>query len=94
MASLSAVTPPKQGKTSRASTHDKENSGKQPTQVIYKSQILPMRHSHTQSVFRDAQTPSPASSTDLSPVAKLMMADLRTKRAEARERLKKSGRWG
>ena len=95
VASLSAVTPPKQGKMSTASTHDKENSGKQPTQVIYKSQILPMRHPHTQSVFRDAQTPSPASSTDLSPVAKLMMADLRTKRMEARDpRQKKSGRWG
>lgn len=92
LASSSAVKPPKQRKASRASPHDKENSGHQPAQVIYKSQLLPMTPSR--SVFRSAQTPSPASSTDLSPVAKLMMADLRTKRMEARERQKKSGRWG
>ena len=92
LASSLAVKPPRLGKANKAPTHNKENSGNQPTQAVYKSQILPMTPAHTQSVFRGAQTPSPASSVDLSPVAKLMMSDLRTQRMEARKRQQRS--WG
>jgi hypothetical protein len=71
--------------------HDKENENE--GAVLYKAPMTPVR---SRSVFRapNGVTPSPASSSDLSPVAQQLMADLRTQRMHARERQKRNGRWG
>lgn len=69
--------------------HDKENDSEG-------TSFVPRTPIRSRSIFRvpgDA-TPSPASSSDLSPVAQQLMADLRTQRMLAREREKKNGRWG
>lgn len=65
--------------------HDKENDRKG---------LLPITPVRSHSVFRAPRstTPSPASSTDLSPVARQLMADLRTQRMRARERDRKNGK--
>jgi hypothetical protein len=72
---------------------DKENQPERA--VLHKAQFLPMTPVRSRSVFRApvSRTPSPASSSDLSPVAQQLMADLRTQRMHAREREKKNGRW-
>ncbi|KIM90494.1 hypothetical protein PILCRDRAFT_185278 [Piloderma croceum F 1598] len=73
--------------------HDKENDSEGTT--LYNTSFVPRTPIRSRSIFRipgDA-TPSPASSSDLSPVAQQLMADLRTQRMLAREREKKNGRW-
>jgi hypothetical protein len=74
--------------------HDKENDSE--GMILYNTSFVPRTPIRSRSIFRvpgDA-TPSPASSSDLSPVAQQLMADLRTQRMLAREREKKNGRWG
>ena len=78
----------------RSLLHNKENDHEE--RLLYNAQRLPTTPIRSRSTFRapgDA-TPSPASSSDLSPVAQQLMADLRTQRMHARERQKRIGRWG
>jgi hypothetical protein len=78
----------------KSPAHDKENESEDV--VSYKAQRVPMTPVRSRSVFRVpiGATPSPASSSDLSPVAQQLMADLRTQRMLAREREKRMGRMG
>lgn len=86
---------------------DKENENDQqlrnqePSSLLHKrhraqSQLLPMTPVRSRAIFRppNGMTPSPVSSSDLSPVAQQLMADLRMQRMHARERERKNGRWG
>lgn len=69
--------------------HDPEDA------IITTARVLPMTPARAHPIFRPPmeQTPSPTSSTELSPVARKMMADLRLQRTRA-EREKRYGRWG
>jgi len=93
---LTFVTPnimkPIQPKNEWSPEEAKENESGGP--CLYKTQFLPMTPVRSRYVFRAPQgaTPSPASSSDLSPAAQQLMADLRTQRINARERQKR--KWG
>jgi hypothetical protein len=77
----------------RYPVHDKENESE--GAVFHKAQYLPKTPIRPHSAFRAPvdSTPSPASSSDLSPVAQQLMADLRTQRMHAREKARRNGRW-
>ena len=89
---MPAAMKPKELKE-RYPVHDKENESE--GVVFHKAQYLPKTPIRPRSAFRAPvdSTPSPASSSDLSPVAQQLMADLRTQRMHARERAKRNGRW-
>ena len=85
---------PNQPKELGERSRDKENGSGEA--ILRKLQLSPMTPVRSRPVFRatNALTPSPASSSDLSPEVQQLMADLRTQRMQARERQKKSGKWG
>lgn len=72
-------------KNSRAEVTDKENSP--PTAVPLRT-IFDMRHPN----LMNGEPPSPASSSELSPIAKEMMVNLRKQRLHTREQVRSAGR--